>query len=1128
MKFRLFTFTLTYIATALFCAIQSNGQTDDWFKYDDYNKIPKGNTNIVKRTFIANRGNKDVSASLTLNIDFPKGESLFDYNMRDLISSKIYEFLNSYYFIDYSEVYVPGKSTNNMLDYYALTYLNCLNKEIPVYVTDTLDMCTEINISRIAESKDYVTYNEACWHMDNYHSPLPHPAITNAYTTYSKQTSEPLDFHDIFLPEKTYQVKKILLQRIALAFSERREEYHTINDVLFSVAEKNSFDDIVSSVMSNEEYQVVPYTIYNFPIADVALLPDGVLFYYPKYYISYGYEGDYSILIKYNELYNYLYPHIKSCNGTFYSNFENTTEEDSSSCNKAFEYIGRGDYDSAIKCLKKHIAKNQSASDSERRLLALIHMYRSESKSALNEYVQLMSYADLNDYHKSYFTELYNCALLKFENGDTDSAHNILDLIVPEEGKRMWIIDECYGMFISAKIKYGRSIEEKLENSLLRYQIDTICGRDNILAHHNHLLRDIDILSVNKNVDNIKKQIAMWDEVLEIRRNNMKLMYPYETYGFNQLKYHAGAVWVIQNIKANLYESIKDYKNAIVSIEDGYKSMLGRSETINLKYYSYLSKLYAASSQLDEALKFGELSYSTILDYTSRAAATLPLDERNELYESIINIFLEEFPFTMSLSSNRKHHGMMFTASMIAKNLKISKERSLQEILQNSYDQDIIQKHNNLKNTLSKIDAAIYNNESSWKIDSLKTEYYKIEKYLSQKSKEFGNYLESFTITHSDIYEKLSEEDAAIEFVNFSKDGQEAYYAVILTKHSETPELIHLFNQPLSDARKQISVYDSYSLIWKHIVHKYDWVKRFYFSPAGVLNISPIENSIELSDKKQFIRLSSCAELLNKNKNMNYSSKVVLFGGLDYEADINNLSQERKVYTEYAHNSDSYIGRGTRDYLPGSLTEVKNIKASLTKKKIPVDLYTDARGSETAFKRLNGGNYNIIHIATHGEYISNAPDNSNLLHNVDETINLDDKDLTRSVLLMSGANTVLDGYASPNPFDDGILSAQEISRMDLSHVNLVILSACETGLGELNKDGVAGLQRGFKKAGVKTVIMSLWKVHDGATSIMMEDIYKYMLRGDDARSAFKKAQNGLRTSSKYSDPKYWAAFVMVD
>ena len=100
--------------------------------------------------------------------------------------------------------------------------------------------------------------------------------------------------------------------------------------------------------------------------------------------------------------------------------------------------------------------------------------------------------------------------------------------------------------------------------------------------------------------------------------------------------------------------------------------------------------------------------------------------------------------------------------------------------------------------------------------------------------------------------------------------------------------------------------------------------------------------------------------------------------------------------------------------------------------------------------------------------------------------------------------------------------------MDLSHVNLVILSACETGLGELNKDGVAGLQRGFKKAGVQTIIMSLWKVHDEATSIMMQDIYKYMLRGDDARTAFKKAQNGLRASSKYSDPKYWAAFVMLD
>ena len=346
------------------------------------------------------------------------------------------------------------------------------------------------------------------------------------------------------------------------------------------------------------------------------------------------------------------------------------------------------------------------------------------------------------------------------------------------------------------------------------------------------------------------------------------------------------------------------------------------------------------------------------------------------------------------------------------------------------------------------------------------------------------------------------------------------------------PDIIHIFDVPLDNARKQLSIYDSYDLVWKNIINKYRHLEKIYFSPTGILTISPIENADRLNKKINLIRLSSCSEVLEYSDLLKDQNNIALFGGLDYDANITRYMKGPNSSREISDNNTSYIGRGTRDYLPGSLEEVRKISTTLTNSKNKVSIYTDIHGTETAFKKLEGKGFNVIHIATHGDYIANSSSSlrrmQNYLHDVDMTINLDDKDLTRSVLLMSGANLVLEGHASPNPYDDGILSATEISRLDLSGVDLVVLSACKSGLGELNKDGVAGLQRGFKKAGVGSIIMTLWEVDDTATSIMMQSLYKFICKGNTMREAFKRAQNELKKSKQYSDPRYWAAFIMLD
>ncbi len=137
--------------------------------------------------------------------------------------------------------------------------------------------------------------------------------------------------------------------------------------------------------------------------------------------------------------------------------------------------------------------------------------------------------------------------------------------------------------------------------------------------------------------------------------------------------------------------------------------------------------------------------------------------------------------------------------------------------------------------------------------------------------------------------------------------------------------------------------------------------------------------------------------------------------------------------------------------------------------------------------------------------------------------------LDRCGLLFAGANLALMGRSADLPVgvQNGILTAREITLMDLRDADLVVLSACETGAGDITGEGVFGLQRAFKLAGVKTIIMSLWPVNDSATQMLMSEFYANWLdRKQSKREAFRNAQNAVR--AHYTEPYYWAGFVMLD
>ena len=262
-----------------------------------------------------------------------------------------------------------------------------------------------------------------------------------------------------------------------------------------------------------------------------------------------------------------------------------------------------------------------------------------------------------------------------------------------------------------------------------------------------------------------------------------------------------------------------------------------------------------------------------------------------------------------------------------------------------------------------------------------------------------------------------------------------------------------------------------------------------------------------------FYRLSSTRELLDHAKN-ELLGKTVLYGGLDYYAsrasDKNgNSDLSDDIISEYKLDKIRGMGvRGGKERLPHTKNEVIAIGKELSKVGLLDHIFTDKEGTEESIKALSGRQTGCLHIATHGFYYSleEAKEYDDLhfilLEGMGSNVYVEDKALTRSGLLMSGANNILEGNVIPSETEDGVLTAKEISNIDLKGLDLVVLSACQTGLGDISQgEGVFGLQRGFKKAGAKSILMSLWEVDDNATQLFMVQFYRNMLSGKTKRQS---------------------------
>lgn len=428
-----------------------------------------------------------------------------------------------------------------------------------------------------------------------------------------------------------------------------------------------------------------------------------------------------------------------------------------------------------------------------------------------------------------------------------------------------------------------------------------------------------------------------------------------------------------------------------------------------------------------------------------------------------------------------------FQAALLRKNLLLQKEVNIKQYVYESNDKELIRLYEEI--TTNPVHE-----------DKAETQFMRL--LSTNASKDGFLYARWLRTGWEDIRQSLHVNNIAIEFVRSVSDTDTCYYALTLDKDCKMPRYHFLCKE--SDLKPYLQTtqiaHQLYDLLWKPLEEEIDKAHDVYFAADGLLHTIPMEYLFAHCQpdseniKHRIYRLSSTRELCNATS-FHRTESVTIYGGIDYECN----NEENTMSEERADNMRSFrqACQATFEYLPGTLFEALYVDSICKQSGWQTTLLLHRKATKESFFDRASQPSSIIHIATHGFWIT---DNSR-------------PTMMRSGLMMT----------------EGPLFSAEISSLNLRNLDHVTLSACNTGLGDILSEGVFGLQRGFKKAGANSILMSLWKVDDEATCKLMTEFYSnWIAKKMTKHDALEAAKKTIRETKGWEDPKYWAAFILLD
>ncbi len=596
-----------------------------------------------------------------------------------------------------------------------------------------------------------------------------------------------------------------------------------------------------------------------------------------------------------------------------------------------------------------------------------------------------------------------------------------------------------------------------------------------------------------------------------------------------------------------------------------------------------LAALYDAQGQYAQAETYFELGLQNLSKQFESSFAYMSENDRLQFLETV------HFTFDMYLSfcatqarENPSFAGRMFNLLLWEKGIVGSSVAALRAQVAAGGDAEALKIFDDLAAKKSKSARLAGTRPKGWEQlrKSVDEQANDLEQQLARRVSALSEQKSAARVSWRDIQKELHSGEAAVEFARFKFfDGKKwtdkfKYLAMVVTAQSESgPALIEIGDaneleaDPLRDYRlraglqangsargvsvkahedqsgpaPKISFYDAF---WKPLEPALKGIDRIYLSPDGVLNEVALgdvaaDDGRLLMEKYDLRVVSSTKDILRGPRKVT-SNTAVLVGNPAFDLDeTQQRAALRSLHTSPAEEPAlavaEFAGLRSRDLesgklnpLPGTEAEVEAVSSLLEKKHWQVQTYTQQRALKESVMEVKGPR--VLHVATHGFF---EPDQQSKERRAagDQPGGLEDP-MLRSGLFFAGANRHLSGQATPADLDDGVLTAYEASQLNLQGTELVVLSACETGLGEVSAgEGVFGLRRALQVAGADSVLMSMWAVPDKETQELMTLFYTKWLAGKDKHEALREAQLEMRArvKTRYGKdmPQYWGAFVLV-
>ena len=594
----------------------------------------------------------------------------------------------------------------------------------------------------------------------------------------------------------------------------------------------------------------------------------------------------------------------------------------------------------------------------------------------------------------------------------------------------------------------------------------------------------------------------------------------------------------IYTLTGDVYYQQKDYSNAEEKYKQAQKLYENFFSPDHPEYVRVISKLAKVYYMQGDARKAKKSLQEVVDKYDNFIKAYFPaLSEREKA--KYWNTIKSDYEFYISLAMTFKEEDPrmienVFNNALSTKAILLSSSIKIRERILNGDDEELKTLYNEWLSKKELLTTAL-----SMRLDQLEAneidpvalhdEVELLEKELSEKSELIKQSNEQGTITWEEVQSVLAENEVAIEMVRYRYFDHvftdSVIYAGLYVKNAKVlrkPDVFTLNNgadleNKYFKAYRNSIIYrrrDRFSngQYWQPIAEVVGPTATIYLSADGVYNqinleAIPVNDTDYVLDNSNIILVSNTKDIyLNSLKPM--PAKTVnasMFGNPIY-------------YLEASADTKKSIGQ-----LKGTEEEINGLEKLLDDKGWDTNTKMERMATEQAIKSVESPE--IMHIATHGFFTPQKEKSQDALSGQNEAT-MSENPLLRTGLLMAGAGDVLNRSKFNYNIEDGILTAYEAMSMNLDKTDLVVLSACETGLGDLAVgEGVYGLQRAFMVAGAKTLIMSMFKVNDEATQKLMVSFYQKWLASGNKRESFIQAKKELR--NEYQDPIYWGAFIMI-